>query len=154
MDELERRFGDGFTLALEVKHLARDQPAAPRGARQLPNQGSYAVPGRCPRLGKNFKSDRQECIARQDRDPFAKNFVARGAAAAQVVVVHAGEVVMDEGIGVDTFHGAGRWEGVFSKTAADFRSREGECGAQAFASCKKAISHRLVDGGRLGRRLG
>ncbi len=153
MDKLERRFGDRLALAFEVKDLACDQPAAPRGARQLPDQGGHPVPRRCLRLGENFKSDGQERVAREDSDAFAKNFVTCGAPAAQVVVVHAGEVVMNEGIGVDAFHGAGGGEGVFGKAAAEFRGREGEGGAQALAPCKKAISHRLVDGGRLGRCL-
>ena len=46
-----------------------------------------------------------EGVAGEDGDGFAEDFVAGGLAAAEVVVVEGGEVVVDEGVGVEHLQG-------------------------------------------------
>ena len=52
-------------------------------------------------------------IARQDRDAVAVHGVKRGTPAAQAVVVHRRQIVVNERIGVDELHGAGGRQGQF-----------------------------------------
>ena len=42
--------------------------------------------------------------ARQDRGGFVERLVQRGLAAAEVVIIHGGQIVMDQRIGVDEFN--------------------------------------------------
>jgi hypothetical protein len=52
-----------------------------------------------------------EGVAGEEGDGFAVDLVAGGDAAAQIVVIHAGEVVVDEGVGVEALDGGGGEEG-------------------------------------------
>ena len=60
--------------------------------------------------GDGFEGLGEQGVAGEDGDGVAEFLVARGLAAAEVVVVESGEIVVDEGIGVDEFDGAGRVE--------------------------------------------
>ena len=49
----------------------------------------------------------QQRVPGQQRRRLVKGLVGRGASPAKVVIVHAGQVVMDEGVGVQALHGDG-----------------------------------------------
>ena len=51
----------------------------------------------------------QQSVARQDGHAFSGDDVQRGPAASHGVVVHRGQVVVDERVGVNQFDGARRW---------------------------------------------
>ena len=61
------------------------------------------------------------------------------AAAAQVVVVHAGKVVVDEGGAVEKFDGQGGRKGVFFVGSATFGGGDAENGTNPFASVKDGV---------------
>ncbi|MNC41967.1 hypothetical protein D3C75_907620 [compost metagenome] len=50
----------------------------------------------------------QKRIPRQNSHRIAKHLVVGGFAAAEVVIVHGGKIIMDQGIGVDHLDGIGR----------------------------------------------
>ena len=50
----------------------------------------------------------------KNRDAVPKNFMTGRATAPKVVVVHAGKIIVDERVGVDTFHVRRREEARFS----------------------------------------
>ena len=64
---------------------------------------------------------------------------------AQVVVVHGGQVVVNEGIRVHHFHRAGGDQSVDGQAAAGFRRGQAKHGAHSLAARKHAVAHGLVD---------
>ena len=72
-----------------------------------------------------------------------------GSTATKIIIVHAGEIVVDQGVGVDAFDGAsgGEREGLFSSNSPS--GSEAEDGTQAFASCEKTVAHGSVNEGGL-----
>src|SRR5699024_7378039 len=68
-------------------------------------------------------------------------------AAAQVVVVHAGQVVVDEAVGVQHLDGAGCGQGRRNVAAADAAELQHQHGPQALAARHEAVVHRLQQAG-------
>ncbi|MPM29213.1 hypothetical protein SDC9_75753 [bioreactor metagenome] len=66
-----------------------------------------------------------------------------GPATAQIVVIHTGQIVMDERIRMDHFHGAGKGQGQRAVAAARLAEFKGKNGADALASGKQAVPHRV-----------
>ena len=62
-------------------------------------------------MRKRLKRQSQQCVARENRDRFAENFVVRRFAAAKIVVVQRRKIVVDQRIGVDEFERAAGWNG-------------------------------------------
>ncbi len=101
-----------------------------------------------------WKARVEQRIAGEDGHGFAEDFVAGRLAAAIVVVVERGKIVVDQRIGVDHFERTGGFEDArqFYRFAPD-RSRgrfEAEQRTDALASGEEAVAHRPMD--RLGRR--
>ena len=103
---------------------------------------------------------RQQRVAGENRHAFAVNDVRRGPAAPQCVVVHRGEVVVHQRIGVNHFERTRRRErqvpGRVSVLAVPFgdslRRRESQDGTQPLAAGEDAVAHRLGHhGGRRAR---
>jgi hypothetical protein len=67
------------------------------------------------------EGERQQRVAGEDRERLAVDLVAGRPAAAQVVVVHRGQVVVDEAVGVDALDG-GRGESGVGVAAAVVRA--------------------------------
>ena len=97
-------------------------------------------------MRENVKRLGEQGVAAQDRHALAKNLVAGGPAAAQVVVVHAGQVVVHQRIGVQDFHRAGRGHGLHGIAATGFGGGKAEDRTQTFASGENGVAHRLVNG--------
>ena len=55
------------------------------------------------RVCDNFKSVRQERITGEHRRRFIKHFVARKPSSAEIIIVHARQIIMNERIGMDKF---------------------------------------------------
>lgn len=94
----------------------------------------------------------QKAVTREDSDSFAIDAVVCGATSTEIIVVHAGEIVVNEGVGVNAFDGAsgGNCKGLFSSNGSS--SGEAEDRAKAFAPCEKTIAHGAVDEGWIGLR--
>ena len=97
-------------------------------------------------MGEDGEGFCEEGIADEDGHAFAIDFMGGGAAAAEVIIIHAGEVIMNKGVGVHDFDGAGGGEGVFNFASAGLRGGEGEDGAETFTTGKDGVAHALVDG--------
>ncbi len=68
----------------------------------------------------DFERHGEEGVAGEDGDAFAEHLVVGGAPTAEVIVVHARKVIVDERIGVDAFDGGSRWESVSCGASAGF----------------------------------
>ena len=84
-------------------------------------------------------------VSGQKGDVFAEDFVVRGFPAAEIVVIDAREIVVDEGHGVEHFDGAScrHSDGCFSSD--ELASGDAEKGPDPFASGEERVAHVFVD---------
>ena len=75
-------------------------------------------------------------------------------ASAQIVIVHARQIVVNQGVGVNALHGACSMDAGLTRAAAKLGSRKSQDWSEALSPGKDAVTHRLVDGGGLFRGLG
>ena len=92
----------------------------------------------------------QKAVTRENSDSFAIDAVVCGATPTEIIVVHAGEIVVNEGVGVNAFDGAsgGNCKGLFSPNGSG--GGQAEDRAKAFAPCEKTIAHGAVNEGWIG----
>ena len=79
-----------------------------------------------------------------------ENTVIGRASAAEIVIVHAGKVVMDKRVGVDALHGAGGGEGEGFRSSGSPGRGQAEDGAESFSAGQQAVAHGFVDEGGMG----
>ena len=91
----------------------------------------------------------EQCVAREDRRPFAESLMNGGSAAAQIVVVHAGQIVVNERIIVNKLDRERNAVRVFRPSARYFRAHIGERGAHAFSARADRVDDRVPDGREL-----
>ncbi len=139
--------GVGFEmLALDVEHLAADH--AVDGADGVGDEADdlHGCGGRRVEAGEDFEGAGLQRIAGEDGDGFAESHVAGWLAAAQVVVVERGQVVVDERVGVQHLDGRAEALDAAGKRACDGDGGlHGEHGAQALAAGKDRVAHGAVD---------
>jgi len=97
-------------------------------------------------VSENGEGFGEEGVANEDSHAFAVDFVRGGATTTEGIIIHAGEVIVDEGIGVHDLDRAGGGEGIFSFASTSFGGGEGEDGAEAFATCEDGVAHALMNG--------
>jgi hypothetical protein len=73
-----------------------------------------------------------------------KAFVARGLSAAEIIVVHARKVVVDQRHGVDHLHSASREHGHAFGATDELAGGDAEDGADSLATGKEGVAHGLV----------
>ena len=109
--------------------MARDESEAAGGVGKFLDEiggGVAAVGFGAGHGGKGFG---QESIASKHSHGLAENAVVGGATAAEIIVVHAGKVVMDKGVGVDALDGTGGGKGGGFGTAGGTGGGQAEDGA-------------------------
>ena len=94
-------------------------------------------------FGQHLEGEAQQAIAGQDRHRLAEDLVARRPAAAEIVVVHGGQVVVNERIGMDHLHGTSGRHGRREASATGLRGHQHEHRPQAFARGQEAIANGL-----------
>ena len=72
----------------------------------------------------------------------------------EIVIIHAGKIVVHQRIGVGAFDGAGEGKCVVDVAATSLRCGETQNRSQSFTSRKKTVSHRLVERSGFRTRLG
>jgi hypothetical protein len=102
----------------EVQHLTAHHPGGAAAAGQF--HAHNRSRGRGVTFAQGFKGQCLQRIPGQDRQGFAELHMARGQPAAEVVVVHRREVVVDQRIGMDHLDRARRRERLFERAAAGF----------------------------------
>jgi len=142
--------GDAFFFRVQVEDLAGDEAEAAGGVGEFFHEigGGVAAVGFGP--GHGGEGLGQKSIAGKHGHGFAENAVVGGAPAAEVVVIHAGKVVMDEGVGVDAFDGTGGRKGEGFRASGGSCGGQAEDGAKAFAAGEEAVPHGLMDEGGMG----
>lgn len=94
-------------------------------------------------FGDRLEGQRQQGVTGQNGRRFVKSLVAGGTATAEIVVVHGGQIVVDERISVDHLHRARRRQGGLDFPAARFGRQKHEHRPQPFARREQTVPHRL-----------
>jgi len=151
MDVFEFGAVDLLPLAFQIGDLSTDQPLAAGSRGQFGDEGMGLVTRGRLGFGEDLEGHGEQGVAGENGDAFAIDLVRGGPAPAQVVVVHAREIVVDEGIRVDALDGAGGRQGAFDRAAAGLGGGESQNGPEPLSTSKDAVAHGLVDGGGFDR---
>ena len=130
----------------DIVGLAANQLAGPGGHGQRSATGSRHR-RRPDSAGQHLKGQGQQGVAGQDGHRLAEDLVAGGPAATQIVVVHGRQIVVDQRIGVDHFHGAGGGHGRSDIPPASLCRQQGEHRPQPFPRRQQAVTHGLPQPG-------
>jgi len=157
MDEFEPGGGRaGFFLGEDVFHLPADEVRAAGG-------GGECAHERGGEAGRVVFDEEREGVGEQgvtgkNGGGLVELFVRGGVPAAKVVVVHRGQVVVDEGVSVHALDRHGGGQGIRRSRAGrkEFGGGEREHGAEALTAGLQGRAHGLMDAGRAGvvRRRG
>ena len=148
LDVAEAVFVGGEVFAEHVFDLAADNADGAGGVGEFADD----LEGMDGGLGGEFEGEGLEGVAGEKGDGFAVDLVAGGDAAAEIFVIHAGEVVVDEGVGVEALDGGGGEEGGGAGGAAStagrgtsFGGSGAEEGSEALAAGEEAVAHGGVE---------
>ena len=155
MDVVQRLRADRLALRLDVDDLAAHHAVSPGGVRDVGDEHrddpGVARPG--PVQRDELEGQREKRVAGEDRDGLAEDLVIRERAAAIVVVVHGGQVIVDQRVRVDQLQRARRLHHLLRAAAHGLRAGDDEDRTQALAPCAHAVVHGAMQRGRC-RRLG
>mmetsp|Transcript_34370 Transcript_34370/g.97637 ORF Transcript_34370/g.97637 Transcript_34370/m.97637 type:complete len:234 (+) Transcript_34370:1343-2044(+) len=135
-----------FSFTDQIHHLAASQTLGSNGFSQSADhvedpRGFHLVLWRV--LGDPLKAGTQQGIACQNGNVFTIDNMICGFSTSQVVVIHAGQVVMNQTHGVDHFQGHRRRHGNRLVSAKHFAGRQAKDGADSLSTCHERISHRF-----------
>ncbi|MPM71090.1 hypothetical protein SDC9_118053 [bioreactor metagenome] len=97
---------------------------------------------------ERIKREGKKPVSRENCVRFTKRFVVAGLASAHVVVIHRGQIIVNQRIGVDHLQRAGGIDRVLRVTAAEFAGRHAERGADSLAAGEHTICHALLQNRR------
>ena len=150
-DELEAiGVGPGGEPA-HVLGLAADEQARARRHGELERQVAEQGGAVAVAAGEELEGERDQRVAREQGGRLVEGLVAGRSAAPQVGVVHARQVVMDQGVRMDALERDGGGAGVAGRVEGA-RRRQGDHGPEAFAAGLQRVAHRGVEPGRAGVR--
>ena len=101
----------------------------------------------------HLKGGRHQRVRSQQRHRLPKLLMAAGAAAAEIVIVHAGQVVMDQGIAMQHLQRTGIVQRRILRAAPECAGGQRQNGADPLAAPQKAVPCRCADlffGGQIG----
>ena len=128
----------------QVDHLAA---AHAPGARRPRKREDQVRPHPPVRMGLGAREDLEgqglEGVAGEDGGGLVEGPVDGGPPPPEVVIVHAGQVVVDQAVGVDAFQGAGDAVEAGGLHVEQFASLEDEEGPEALARPQRSIAHGL-----------
>ena len=137
-------------LPFDVVNLAGDHAAHRSGGScEFLNEADFPMSVDMRQTRHDFKGERAKSIAGENSDGIAEHFVARRPAAAKVVVIHGGKVVVDQRIGVDHFQ---RGSSIFDAGGCignGMRRSDGKNGTNPLTARKHAVAHGFVKRSRL-----
>ena len=96
---------------VHVQRLAGHHAVSAAGPGQGQNRIGPLLPGQAAGGGDHPEGLPLEGVPRQHGHGLAVDLVAGGAAPAEIVVVHAGQIIVDQGVGVDQLQGAAQGQG-------------------------------------------
>ena len=144
MDEAQLLFGRSQRLIFQIQLLAVDHAAAARTGSQRPGR-PHIDGGRGFDVGDDIKRLGQQDITGQHGRGLAKCLVAGGLAPAQVVVVHARQVIVDQRIAVQHLHGCGKLVGSGGIAVQHIADGQHQHGTDALSAAQQAVAGCTAD---------
>ena len=146
MDLVHIGRGDGFSGGSEVERLPAHHASgsdAPRHLRDRPDDPVGRHPGdlRVPR--KQLEGERVQRVAGQQGDGVAVEDVTRGAAPPGGRIIHHGEIVVNERVGVNQFDRACGGKHRLRGHPGHLRALEHQDRPEAFSAGEQTVTHRL-----------
>ena len=92
---------------------------------------------------KNIEGEGEQPVARKDGGGVVKCLVDRRLPTAQLVVVHGRQVVVDQGIAMDTFQRRARHQGMLARHSEQGRALGHQEGPEPLAGTQACIPHGL-----------
>jgi len=127
--------GNGSRLCFQIVSLSGDHSfGSACGSCNFRNQSHSFGCRKLIVLRNCFERHRQQRIAGENRSCFAKAHVTSGPPAAQIVIVHRGQIIVDQRISVDHFQRAGGSDERLALRSKCFTHSEQQRGAKAFAA--------------------
>jgi len=140
---------DALLFRIQIEDLSGNQTQTPGGVGKFRHEIGGGVAPVGFDSGHGGKSLRQQAVARQHRHGLPIDLVVGRAAAAEIVIVHTREVIVDQRVGVDTFDGAGPGQSVRLPTACGPCRGEAKDRSEAFSAGQEAVAHGLVNQPRM-----
>lgn len=140
----ELRFAEVLALSFEIEDLSTNEFFRATTDRELKHDVLERIALSLWGLGEDGEGLGKEGVAGENSHAFAINLMRGRAPAAEVIVIHAGEIIVNERVSVHDFDSTCRRERPFFFTSTSFRSGEGQNGAQAFPTGKNGVAHRLM----------
>ena len=142
-------YADGSTVYLGQVAMASFNSL--EGLRQQGDHRKSALVRRQLGFGKNLESQRLQCIADQQGGRLVVFDMAGRPAAPQHVVVHAGQIVMDQRIGMDQFDGTGGCIDLLRIGAECLTGGMAQQWTHTLAATERAVTHRCMQAHWRGR---
>ncbi len=125
--------------------MSGDEAKTARGVSKLLDQSSrgIAAVGRGARYGGEGFGE--ECIPSENGDCLTIDAVVGRATSAEVIIIHAGKVIMNQGVGVDALDSAGGGKCVRLLASDSLGGGKAEDRSKSFSPREEAVAHRLMD---------
>jgi hypothetical protein len=137
---------DGLAFGFDVRDLAADHSIdSAGGGRNFCKDGGAAL-SRGGRRTDRFERQRQESVTSEDGNGFAEFFVASGLASPEVIIVQRRQVIVNQGVGMDEFDGAGGMKRGRDVGSEDARRLETQDGTNPLSTGEDAVTHCRMDG--------
>lgn len=120
---------NSLLFRIEIENLSGDQAEATGGVGEFGNEIGGGVAAIGFGASDGGKGLGQQTVPREDSDRFPVDTVVGGATTTEVIIVHAGKIVVNQRVGVNTFDGTGGGEGIQLFSTDGSSSRQAEDGA-------------------------
>ena len=127
----------------EVQYLPSNDAGSPTRPCEFEHRGLGGGAHREP-----FKGESEEGVAGEKGIGFSKTDMAGGESAAEIVIIHAGKIVMDKSVGMEELEREGREESGIRVSAANAAGLKREQGPQPLATSHHRIAHGFMEDSR------
>ena len=134
------QIGTGCHLALQPQVVLLAQAHAHVGPAQFRGRLQPPFGGQVLGIEDLGHGEGDHGVAGKDGRGFTVDLVVRGPAPAQIVVVHAGQIVVDQRLGVDHLEGDSRGQGRLRRPADSLGGSQGQDRPQTLATGEQAVA--------------
>ncbi len=126
----------------KIQHLAARKSILTHGPGEFQHKiATHRCFGMCPGIAQNFESKGQQGVPRKHGSRFIESAVQRRLAAPQVVIVHAGQVIMDKRLGMHAFDGRRDAKRTTAPRPQQITDRNDKHGTETLAGTQRGIAH-------------
>ncbi len=144
VDVPELVVGEVAAFAFQVEHLPGDDILPTGSYGEFPDEVAGRVGIFVREVAEKLERECMEGISSEHSNRFTVDLMAGGLSTAEVVVVHAREVIMDEREGMKHLESTGSWKSRISCLAESLGGDQTEDRPEPFAAGEDAVAHGFV----------